>query len=126
MVRSPVAVSKSSDASNLLRLLPVRPQTSHKTRTFMLRRFLAIPTIFGLLLLSPSSVLAQTATSSPPPNSLRGQLLTWGLAQTPPGAGVNPQLLATIGAVEEIIGLQVSAAPLGSSTGGFTITFDSA
>ena len=67
---------------------------------------------FGMLILLASSSRAQTA---PPPNSLKGTLIAFG---KPLGSEQLMSVLATLTSIE------VSTAPLGTSTGGFTFTFD--
>ena len=67
---------------------------------------------FCMSLLLAASSRAQTA---PPPSSLKGMLIAFG---KPLGSEQLMSVLATLTSIE------VSTAPLGTSTGGFTFTFD--
>jgi hypothetical protein len=67
---------------------------------------------FCISFLLAASSRAQTA---PPPDSLKGQLLAFGNRL---GSQQAMSALATLTSIE------VSTAPLGTSTGGFTFTFD--
>src|SRR5258705_3142862 len=69
-----------------------------------------------------SNASAQTAV---PPDSLRGQLLALG-ARSQAVTGLSlPQNDSQVAALAELLSLEVSTAPVGTSTGGFVFTFDS-
>jgi hypothetical protein len=69
-----------------------------------------------MVLLIPGSLSAQTVV---PSNSLKGQLLELGVR------GADPFVPEQVAALANLVGLEVSTAPIGTSSGGFTFTFDS-
>lgn len=71
--------------------------------------------LVAMTLLTPRAVYAQTAV---PSNSLKGQLLDLGVQ------GSDPFVPEQVAALANLVGLEVSTAPIGTSTGGFTFTFD--
>src|SRR6266849_6341585 len=74
--------------------------------------------------MSISAVRGASAQATVPPSSLKGLLL--GLAaRTGMVTGLNrPEVVDEVEALAELTSLEVSTAPLGTSTGGFSFTFD--
>ena len=84
----------------------------------MIKRLRTLFAMSGVLCAAAVTASAQT-TQAPPPTSLKGLLLDISVK-----SGVPPQLGEQVVTFGAIMGLEVSTAPLGTSTGGFTYTFD--
>src|SRR5262249_37758814 len=74
-----------------------------------------------LTVLAAAGAQAQTV----PPDSLRGKLLTLGVnTNLVTGTSLNPQSAAQVGMFAQLMSLEVSNLPFGTSTGAFAFTFD--
>jgi hypothetical protein len=85
---------------------------------------LTLAMVIGIALGGASRLCAQT--SSAPPTSLKGLFLGLGNSTQVLTGGVIPAaVFENVGAISELATLEVSTAPVGTSTGGFTFAFDS-
>jgi hypothetical protein len=86
------------------------------------RLFICTAATLGVSLSIVSGAGAQTAV---PPDSLRGLLLNLAARSQALLGLVVPQNNSQVSALAELMSLEVSTAPFGTSTGGFVFTFDS-